>query len=88
MLTAWGSKAGKAKNDDPRFTAFAQNSIAAVQRWRFASSASGRTKVTPVYTAATFAFTTNPTADVAQLKRKCTIADLSDFIARAQADAR
>lgn len=87
LLTAWGSKAGKAKADDPRFTAFAQNSLAAVQRWKFASTAAASTKVNPIYTAATFAFSSNPTADVGQLKGHCAIADLSDFIAKAQADA-
>jgi hypothetical protein len=87
LLNAWGSKAGKAKADDPRFTAFAQNSLAAVQRWKFASTAAAGTKIKPVYTAATFAFSSNPTADVASLKGNCVIADLSDFIAKAQADA-
>jgi hypothetical protein len=87
LLTAWGSKAGKAKADDPRFTPFAQNSLAAVQRWKFTSTAAAGTKINPIYTAATFAFSSNPAADVGQLKAHCVIADLSDFIADAQAEA-
>ena len=88
MLNAWGSKTDKkTKATNPHFVAFAQNSLAAVQRWKFSSTSGRGAKVKPIYTAATFAFTTTPGADVAALRGHCTIADLSDFIAKAQAEA-
>lgn len=88
VLNAWGSKTdNKTKATDPHFLPFAQNSLAAVQRWKFSSTSGPGSKVKPIYTAATFAFSTTPGADAAALRGHCTIADLSDFIAKAQAEA-
>ena len=85
VLGAWGSKAGTVKPTDPHVLPFAQNSLAAVQRWRYQAVASGA-KIRPIYTAATFAFTTSGT-DAAGLKGKCRIGDLRQFITDAQAKA-
>ncbi len=88
MLKAWGSKTdGKRKATDPHFLAFAQNALAAVQRWKFASTSGPNSKIKPIYTAATFAFSTTPGGDAATVRGHCTIADLPDFIAQAQAEA-
>lgn len=86
LLGAWGSKAEKAKPTDPHFTPFAQNSLAAVQRWRYQSVAGATAKLKPVYTAATFGFSTTG-ANLEALKGRCRIADLRGFIAKAQAEA-
>lgn len=85
VLNAWGSKTDKAKPTDPHFLPFAQNSLAAVQRWRYQAVAGGA-KVRPIYTSATFAFSTSG-ADAGALKGKCRIADLRQFITDAQAEA-
>lgn len=88
VLNAWGSKTDKKiKATDPHFLPFAQNSLAAVQRWRFSTTSGPESKVKPIYTAATFAFSTAPGADAAALRSNCTITDLPDFIAKAQAEA-
>ena len=58
-----------------------------MQRWKFESTSVGNAKIKPVYTATTFAFTTNAAADVQQIKANCRIDDLPAFIAKAQADA-
>lgn len=87
LLSAWGSKTAVAKPTDPHFLAFSQNSMASVQRWKFASIGGVNAKVKPIYTAATFAFSTAQGADVAAVRGHCTIADLPDFIAKAQAEA-
>jgi hypothetical protein len=84
VLKAWGSKAEKAKPTDPHFLPFSQNALAAVQRWRFQSA--GGAKIRPIYTAATFAFSTSG-ADPAGLKARCRIDDLRQFITEAQAKA-
>lgn len=86
VLKAWGSKTEKAKPTDPHFLPFSQNALAAVQRWRFASVAGATAKLRPVYTSATFAFTTTG-ADADSLKGRCRIDDLSGFITKAQAEA-
>lgn len=86
VLKSWGSKTEKAKPTDPHFLPFAQNALAAVQRWRFESVAGSTVKLRPVYTAATFAFSTTG-ADPEGLKGRCRIADLRDFITKAQAEA-
>jgi hypothetical protein len=86
MLNAWGSKTDIRKPTDPHFLPFSQNALAAVQRWRFQSVAGATAKVRPVYTAATFAFSTTG-ADVGAVKGRCLIGDLPGFIAKAQADA-
>lgn len=86
VLKAWGSRTEKAKPTDPHFLPFAQNALAAVQRWRFDSVAGATAKLRPVYTSATFAFSTTG-ADVEGLKKHCRIGDLRDFIVKAQAEA-
>ena len=83
VLDAWGSKAAKAKPTDPHFLPYSQNALAAVQRWRFQSIAGASAKVRPVYTSATFAFSTSG-ADMEGLKGRCRISDLSAFIRKAQ----
>ncbi len=88
VLNAWGSRTdGKTKATDPHFLPFAQNALAAVQRWKFSSTSGPESRIKPIYTAATFAFTTNAGSDAATLRGHCTIADLPDFIAKAQAEA-
>jgi len=87
VLNAWGSKTADKKPTDPHFLPFAQNALAAVQRWKFTSTSGAASKVKSIYTAATFAFSTTPGSDAAALRGHCTIADLPDFIAKAQADA-
>lgn len=86
LLTAWSSVDGSAKPSDKRFLAFAQNSLAAVQRWRFSSTAGASARTRPIYTAATFAFSTAGT-DAGQLRGRCQVKDLPDFIAKARAEA-
>jgi hypothetical protein len=86
ILKAWGSKTEKAKPTDPHFLPFSQNALAAVQRWRFESAAGATAKLRPVYTSATFAFSTTG-ADAEGLKARCRIDDLRDFIGKAQAEA-
>lgn len=87
VLNAWGSRTDDKKPTDPHFLPFAQNALAAVQRWKFTSTSGPNSKVQPIYTAATFAFSTTPGSDAAALRGHCTIADLPDFIAKAQAEA-
>ena len=86
LLNAWSSADESAKPSDKRFLAFAQNSLAAVQRWHFTSTAGASAKTQPIYTAASFAFSTRAT-DAAQLRGRCQVADLADFIAKARAEA-
>lgn len=86
ILNAWGSKTDKAKPTDPHFLPFSQNALAAVQRWRYQNIAGASAKLRPVYTAATFAFSTSG-ADVDGVKARCRIGDLQGFIAKAQAEA-
>lgn len=86
LLNAWSSADESAKASDKRFLAFAQNSLAAVQRWRFSSTAGPSAKTQQLYTAASFAFSTHGT-DVGQLRGRCQVRDLSDFIAKARAEA-
>ena len=85
VLSAWGSKTDKTKPTDPHFLPFAQNALAAVQRWRY-QSASGTARIRPIFTAATFAFSTSG-ADPTGVKGRCRIADLRQFITDAQAEA-
>jgi hypothetical protein len=87
VLNAWGSKTEGKTPTDPHFLPFAQNALAAVQRWKFTSTSGAGSQVKPIYTAATFAFTTTAGSDAAALRGRCTIADLPDFIAKAQAEA-
>jgi hypothetical protein len=86
VLDAWGSKTDRAKPTDPHFLPFSQNALAAVQRWRFESIAGSSAKLRPVYTSATFGFTTTG-APVEDLKGRCRIADLPSFIKKAQEQA-
>lgn len=82
VLNAWGSKTdGNTKATGPHFLPFAQNALAAVQRWKFSSASGPGSTVQPIYTAATFAFTTTPGTDATTLRGHCTIADLPGFIA-------
>ena len=87
VLNAWGSKTAQAKPTDAHFLPFSQNALAAVQRWKFATTGGGSAKVKPIYTAATFAFSTTQGGDIGAVRGHCTIADLADFIARVQAEA-
>jgi len=86
VLSAWGSKTAGKGPTDPHFLPFSQNSLAAVQRWRFQSIAGDRAKLRPVYTAATFGFSTTGTPMEA-VRGHCRIADLRGFIIKAQAEA-
>ena len=86
VLDAWGSKAEGAKPTSDHFLRYSQNALAAVQRWRFQSLAGATAKLRPVYTSATFAFSTvgtNPEA----LKSRCRVKDLEGFITAAKAEA-
>ncbi len=56
-------------------------------QWRFVPVDGGNASIKPVYTAATFAFTTNAGTDREQLRSHCVIADLPEFIKKAQEDA-
>jgi hypothetical protein len=88
LLSSWGSKGQQGPGSGGRLDPFAQNAVAVVQRWRFVPlDGGGRTALKPLYTAATFAFSTNPTADLEALRGHCIIADLPAFVAKAQADA-
>jgi hypothetical protein len=86
LLNAWSSGDASAKPSDKRFLAFAQNSLAAVQRWHFSSTAGPGARTQQVYTAASFAFSTRGT-DAGQLRGQCQVRDLPGFIAKAQAEA-
>ena len=86
LVNAWSSMDERAKSDDKRFTAYAQNSLAAVQRWRFTPAVGGNARVQQVYTASSFAFSTRGT-DAGQLRGRCQVKDLPAFIAKIQAEA-
>ena len=87
LLRSWGSRTPDSVRGRAHLAVFAQSAAAAVQRWRFVPVQGSRTKPKPVYTAASFAFSNNPATDQTQLRARCVITDLADFIARAQADA-
>lgn len=88
LLTSWGSKNEAEAQPGGRLDPFAQNAVAVVSRWRFVPLDGGkRSALKPLYTAATFAFSTNPAADLEALRGHCTIADLPAFVAKAQAAA-
>jgi len=88
LLTTWGSKGEQGAEPGGRLDPFAQNAVAVVSRWRFVPLEGGkRAALKPLYTAATFAFSTNPAADLEALRGHCTIADLPAFVAKAQAAA-
>lgn len=88
LLTSWGSKGDAGAQAGGRLDPFAQNAVAVVSRWRFVPLDGGkRAALRPLYTAATFAFSTNPAADLEALRGHCRIADLPDFVAKAQAAA-
>jgi hypothetical protein len=88
LLTSWGSKDEAGAQPGGRLDPFAQNAVAVVSRWRFVPLDGGkRSALKPLYTAATFAFSSNPAADLEALRGHCTIADLPAFVAKAQAAA-
>lgn len=87
LLKSWSSAdQGKKANPD-LVTPFAQNSIAAVQQWRFTPGEGFARKPQPVYTAATFAFAGDQPGDKSQVREHCAINDLPEFIANVQAEA-
>lgn len=87
LLKSWSS-ADKGRKANPELVIpFAQNSIAAVQQWRFTPGEGFAKKPQPVYTAATFAFAGDQPGDKSQVRERCAINDLPDFIAQVQAEA-
>ena len=87
VLTSWGSKTPAGNAPEGHFDAYAQYAAAALTQWRFAPVGGGNANIKPLYTAATFAFSTNAEADRQALRAHCVIENLSGFIAKARADA-
>jgi len=87
VLTSWGSKTTEGKAPAGHFDPYAQSASAAVKEWRFVPAGGGHANIKPIYTAATFAFSSNPATDLKPLRDHCVIADLPEFIKRAQEDA-
>ena len=86
LLKSWTGK-DQGESSRARIDPFAQNAVAAVQQWRFVPAEGRRARLKPVYTSATFIFTTNPAADTERLRGHCAIGDLPAFVANAQAEA-
>ena len=82
-LKSWTSATGAASPPEEMVAPYVQAAAAAVSLWKFAPVGRARS----VYTAATFAFP-GGSADAAALRPNCEIADLQDFIGKAQADAQ
>lgn len=87
LLTSWGSKQPKDGAGPGQYQPFTQYAAAVVKQWRFVPVDGGHASMKPVYTAASFAFTTNAATDREQLRAHCVIADLPEFIKKAQEDA-
>lgn len=87
MLKSWGAKTPENSRDRAHLDPLAQAAVAAVQAWRFVPAPGNRARIRPIYTAATFSFTSNGPADREALKSHCSIADLPSFVAKAQAMA-
>lgn len=84
LLTSWGSKEPKGGADSARYQPFTQYAAATLKQWRFVPVDGGHASIKQVYTAATFAFTTNAATDREQLRAHCVIANLPEFIKQAQ----
>jgi hypothetical protein len=87
MLKSWGAKTPDNSRNRNHLDALAQAAVATVQSWHFVPAPGNRAKIQPIYTAATFSFTSNASADRESLNSHCRIADLPSFVAKAQAMA-
>lgn len=89
LLNSWTSK-HKALPTGEKYAGFAQGAVAAVMHRRYAPAQAPAPGVapTPVYTAATFAYTGKADADQAALRARCSIADLPGLVAKAQKNGR
>lgn len=87
LLKSWGSRTPGSSEVQSRLDPLGQAAVAAVQQWRFIPAQGNRSRIKPVYTAATFAFSSQPGGDREAIRAHCIIADLPAFIAKAQADA-
>ena len=87
LLKSWGAETPENSRNRSHLDALAQAAVATVQAWRFVPSSGNRAKVRPIYTAATFGFTSKGPADRVAAQSHCAIADLPSFVAKAQAMA-
>lgn len=87
LLKSWGEKTREDSSDRVHLDALAQAAVAAVQAWRFVPAPGNRSRIRPVYTAATFGFSSKGAGEREAAKSRCSISDLPSFVAKAQAMA-
>lgn len=87
VLNSWGSRTPEDKVPEGHFDPYARYAAAALMQWRFVPVGGGHANIKPIYTAATFTFSTNAEADRENLRARCVIEDLSGFVTKARADA-
>jgi hypothetical protein len=88
LLKAWGERTGVDREGRERLGRYAQMAALALSDWRFAPSLDRGGRRLPVYTAQTFAFSAEPGAHRRELRARCSVGDLRDFIDRAFAKAQ
>jgi hypothetical protein len=84
ILNSWGSNTPEGNAPEGHFNPYALYAAAAVLKWRFTPVGGGQANIKPMYTAASFAFTTNAQTDPKPLRERCVIADLAGFVAKAR----
>ncbi len=97
LLRSWGSKHPRGIPDSAAYSIYSRTAVAATMQRSFtavapaagASTAGAPTDVQPkaIFTATTFAFPAQAGGDRSAVRAHCAIADLPDFIRRAQEDS-
>jgi hypothetical protein len=87
LLNSWTSKHSRGLPSKDAYALYAQMAVATLMQRKFVPAEAGATKPPAVYTAATFAYSGRADADRAAIRARCAIADLPEFIAKAQREA-
>lgn len=90
MLKSWSSKLDKEFPAGDAYSGFSRGAVASVMQRRYvpAQAVAAGTGVTPVFTAATFAYSQRADADLQALRAHCVVEDLPGFVAKVQDKAR
>ncbi|CAN5282809.1 hypothetical protein BH11PSE14_BH11PSE14_06660 [soil metagenome] len=86
LLRSWGSKHPRGIPDSAAYSVYSRTAVAATMQHSFTAAPSMAAKPVSIFTATTFAF---PAAggDRAAVRARCAIANLPDFVRRAQEDS-
>lgn len=83
ILKAWSAQGGASSESRQRLGRFARSAAAAVSFWHFQPLGQSR-RLRPAYTSSMFTFAPSPGSDSGTTAAHCAIADLPEFISRAQ----